>query len=91
MHAGPWALLHVEASRSTLKGVAGAPMKHLGLSTVGALCAVLLVVCFVLGSIAMASSGVQVLIPETGPQGRDWIANVDATGGLFFLEPGSSS
>src|SRR5437773_511402 len=59
-------------------------MKTLRLSTVAAVCAVLTVVCFVLGSAAMASSGVQVLIPETGSSGRDWIADVDAAGGLFF-------
>jgi hypothetical protein len=32
----------------------------------------------------MGSSGVGVLIPETGPAGRDWIADVDAAGALFF-------
>ena len=26
----------------------------------------------------------RVLIPETGPPGREWIANVDAAGWLFF-------
>jgi hypothetical protein len=43
------------------------------------------VVCFVLGAVATGSSGVGVLIPETGPPGREWIAAVDAAGGLFFV------
>jgi len=54
------------------------------LSTVGAVCAISVVVCFVLGGISMGSSGVQLLIPETGKPGLDWIADVDAAGGLFF-------
>ena len=33
----------------------------------------------------MGSSGVGVLIPETGPPGREWIAAVDAAGWLFFV------
>jgi hypothetical protein len=33
----------------------------------------------------MASSGVQVLIPETGKEGLEWIADVDDAGGLFFV------
>ncbi len=33
----------------------------------------------------MATSGVQVLIPETGQSGRDWIADVDDAGGLFVV------
>jgi hypothetical protein len=32
------------------------------------------VICFVAGAVAMGSSGVGVLIPETGRPGRDWIA-----------------
>lgn len=60
-------------------------MKDLRLATVGAGCAVAAVVCFVLGVVAMASSGVPVLIPETGSAGREWIADVDAAGGLFYL------
>jgi hypothetical protein len=42
------------------------------------------VLCFVLGAVAMGSSGVGVLIPETGRPGLDWIADVEAAGGLFF-------
>ncbi len=52
---------------------------------VGAWCAMAAVACFVLGVVAMASSGVQVLIPETGSAGREWIADVDAAGGLFYF------
>jgi hypothetical protein len=46
--------------------------------------AVLTVVCFVVGFVLMASSGVQVLIPETGEGGLEWIADVDEAGGTFF-------
>jgi hypothetical protein len=54
------------------------------LSTVGAMCGISTVACFVLGAISMGSSGVQLLIPETGEPGLEWIADVDAAGGLFF-------
>ena len=40
-------------------------MRTLRLSTVGAVCALGTVICFVLGAVAMSSSGVGVLIPET--------------------------
>jgi hypothetical protein len=60
-------------------------VKTLRLSTVGAWCAVATVAGFVLGVVAMGSSGVQQLIPETGRQGREWIADVDEAGGLFFV------
>jgi hypothetical protein len=59
-------------------------VRSMRLSSIGAVCAILLVVCFVLGSVLMGSSGVQVLIPEAGQNGRDWIADVDSAGGLFF-------
>jgi hypothetical protein len=59
-------------------------MRTIRLSTVGAVCAILTVVCFVLGGAAMAASGVQTLIPETGRSGLDWIADVDGASGLFF-------
>ena len=42
---------------------------------------------FVLGGVAMGFSGVEVLITETGQPGREWIANVDAAGWLFFAGP----
>lgn len=33
----------------------------------------------------MGSSGVELLIPETGEPGLEWIADVDAASGLFFV------
>jgi hypothetical protein len=60
-------------------------MKNLSITTFGAVCAVLTVVCFVPGIALMVSSGVQVLIPETGKEGLDWIADVDGAGGTFFV------
>jgi hypothetical protein len=55
------------------------------LATIGAVCAILTTVTFVVGIVFMAASGVQVLIPETGANGRDWIADVDDASGLFFV------
>src|SRR6266508_807978 len=60
-------------------------MKAIRLSTVGAISAIGLVVCFVLGAVAMGTSGVSVLIPETGKEGLDWIADVDQAGALFYV------
>jgi uncharacterized protein DUF4386 len=48
-------------------------------------CAILIVVCFVVAIPLMAGSGVQVLIPETGNEGIDWIMDVDAAGGAFYV------
>ena len=59
-------------------------MRTLRLSTVAAVCALGTVLCFVVGAVAMGSSGVGVLIPATGRPGLDWIAAVDGAGGLFF-------
>jgi len=59
-------------------------MRTLKLSTVAAICALGTVICFVVGAVAMGSSGVGVLIPETGRPGLDWIAAVDDAGWLFF-------
>jgi len=53
--------------------------------TVGAWCALATVACFVVGIAFMATSGVQVLIPETGKDSLDWIADVDDAGGPFFV------
>jgi Domain of unknown function (DUF4386) len=53
------------------------------LRTVGAVCALLTVAGFVIGIAVMASSGVQVLIPETGKDGHDWIADVQDAGDMF--------
>lgn len=58
-------------------------MRELSLRAVGAVCALVTVACFVIGIALMAASGVQVLIPETGQSGLDWIRDVDASGGLF--------
>jgi hypothetical protein len=60
-------------------------MANVRLSTVGAVCAVLTVGLFVAGIALTASSGVQVLIPETGAEGREWIADVDGAGDIFFV------
>ena len=59
-------------------------MRSLRLSTLGGYCAIAAVVCFVVGGGAMGSSGVSVLIPQTGREGREWIADVDAAGALFY-------
>ena len=63
----------------------GRVMRTLKLSTVAAVCALGTVICFVAGAVAIGSSGVGLLIPETGRPGRDWIAAVDRAGGLFFV------
>jgi hypothetical protein len=60
-------------------------MKKLSLTTVGAVCAILMVVSFAVGVAFMATSGVQVLIPETGTEGREWIADVNDAGGAFVV------
>jgi hypothetical protein len=54
------------------------------LSTVGAVCSILTTVTFVGGGVLLGSSGVSDLIPETGADGLDWIADVDAASGVFF-------
>lgn len=59
-------------------------MKGVSLATAGAVCALLMVAGFVVGIALMASSGVQVLIPETGQEGLDWIADVEDAGNLFI-------
>jgi hypothetical protein len=60
-------------------------MKNLSLTTVGAVCAILMVASFVVSVTFMATSGVQVLIPETGSEGREWMADVDDAGGAFVV------
>ena len=55
------------------------------LTRIGAWCAIGLVVAFAAGIALMAASGVQVLIPETGKDGLDWIADVDDASGAFFI------
>jgi hypothetical protein len=56
---------------------------HVRLATVGAVCALVTVAGFVLGVVLMASGGVQVLIPETGNEGIQWIADVQDAGNMF--------
>jgi hypothetical protein len=58
-------------------------MQSLALTKLGALSAILLVAGFVVGIALMASGGVQVLIPETGNDGLDWISDVQDAGNLF--------
>lgn len=57
----------------------------MGVTRIGAWCAIGLVVAFVAGIALSAASGVQVLIPETGKDGLDWIRDVDDASGAFFL------
>jgi hypothetical protein len=54
------------------------------MTRVGAWSGIATTACFVAGIACMAASGVQVLIPPTGQDGRDWIADVDQANGLFF-------
>jgi hypothetical protein len=58
-------------------------VRNLTLPKVGAVCALAMVGLFVVGIALMASDGVDTLIPETGQTGLDWIADIDASGGLF--------
>jgi hypothetical protein len=58
-------------------------MRTIGLVKAGAVGAVILVAGFVVGIALMASSGVQVLIPPTGKDGRDWLADAQDAGDLF--------
>jgi hypothetical protein len=60
-------------------------VRRLELTTVSAVCALLMVASFAVGIALTASSGVDVLIPETGNDGLDWIADVDDAGGAFFV------
>jgi hypothetical protein len=59
-------------------------VKRLDVITVGAVCAVLTTVVFVVGIVLMVASGVQVLIPGTGQDAIDWIVDVDDASGAFF-------
>jgi hypothetical protein len=55
------------------------------LTTIGAACAIATVIAFGAGIVFMAISGVQVLIPQTGKDGLDWMQDVDDAGGTFFV------
>ena len=58
--------------------------RNANLTNVGAWCGIATTVLFVVGIVLMASSGVQVLIPETGKEGLEWIRDVDDAGGAFL-------
>jgi hypothetical protein len=60
-------------------------VQNVRLATIGGACAILTAIVFVLGIAFMVGAGVQVLIPETGTEGREWIADVDDASGLFFV------
>lgn len=60
-------------------------MRNLSLTTVGAVCAILTVASFVTGGVLMGSAGVGTLIPETGTEGLQWIADVEDAGDQFFV------
>jgi hypothetical protein len=66
-------------------------VRDLRLSTVGAVCALLTVAGFVAGIALMATSGVQLLIPETGSAGAEWVAEVNDAGDAFVAGAGSSA
>ena len=55
-------------------------MRELRLSTVGAVCALIAVAGFAAGVALMATNGVSVLIPETGKEGAEWVADVQDAG-----------
>jgi hypothetical protein len=63
-----------------MKGVMGS----IKLTGAGGVCALITVAGFAIGSALMAASGVQVLIPETGKDGLDWIADVQDAGNGFI-------
>lgn len=54
------------------------------LRTVAGIAGIATFVCFLLGIPFMVIGGVQVLIPETGKNGLDWLADANDAGGLFF-------
>jgi hypothetical protein len=78
--AGPLRVVDAEPPRADDRRV-----MNVRLATIGAVCALLTTAAFVVGIAFMAGSGVQVLIPETGTEGREWIADVDAANGIFFV------
>ncbi|MGH2922350.1 MAG: DUF4386 family protein [Gaiellaceae bacterium] len=60
-------------------------MRSLSLATLGGACAILTVVGFVVGIPLIVTGGVQVLIPETGQDGIEWIADVDDASDTFYV------
>jgi hypothetical protein len=59
-------------------------MWNLRLSTIGGVCAILTTASFVTGGVLLGSSGGPDLIPQTGADGLEWIADVDSAGDGFF-------
>jgi len=59
-------------------------MWNLRLSTIGGVCAILTTASFVTGAVLLGSSGGPDLIPQTGADGLEWIADVDGAGDGFF-------
>jgi hypothetical protein len=60
-------------------------LRDLRLATVGAVSALLTVTGFVVGIALMAANGVQVLIPEAGREGAEWVADVQDAGDWFTV------
>jgi Domain of unknown function (DUF4386) len=60
-------------------------MRGWRLSTLGGVCAILTTVTFVAGGVFLGTSGVQDLIPQTGTDGLQWIADVDDASDGFFV------
>jgi hypothetical protein len=58
-------------------------MKSISLTTVGAVCALVLVIGFVAAIALTLASGVQTLIPETGDKMLEWLSNVEENKALF--------
>jgi hypothetical protein len=59
-------------------------MTGITLARAGAVCALITVAGFAIGIALMASGGVQVLIPETGTNGLEWLADVQDADNLFI-------
>src|SRR5262245_12197072 len=60
-------------------------MRGLRLSTIGAVCAILTTVSFLVGGVLLGTSSGQDLIPPTGAEGLEWIEDVDGASDLFFV------
>lgn len=59
-------------------------MQSPSLRTVAGAAGIATFLCFLVGIPFMAVGGVQVLIPETGKNGLDWLADANDASGLFF-------
>lgn len=60
-------------------------MRSLSVTRLGAYCAIGTTISFVVGIALMATSGVQVLIPDTGGHKTiDWMSDVNGASGAFF-------